>query len=164
MDIFRYFYRKHNCADPRRACNSLCPVPIEPRRVNAVDKAVVRHHIVGINAVAVSVLNDLRTPLTMVKAYAEMIRDLSGDNPAKRSLGSARSPRTITNSIVSVLNRGFLTSAYASYILTGWSQDEFTTDNLDLLAYDNDMCILIQEIFAIRSRRRESTFDISAAA
>lgn len=31
-----------------------------------------------------NVSHDLRTPLTMVKAYAEMIRDLSGDNPAKR--------------------------------------------------------------------------------
>lgn len=29
--------------------------------------------------------HDLRTPLTMVKAYAEMIRDLSGDNPEKRA-------------------------------------------------------------------------------
>lgn len=28
--------------------------------------------------------HDLRTPLTMIKAYAEMIRDLSGDNPEKR--------------------------------------------------------------------------------
>lgn len=31
-----------------------------------------------------NVSHDLRTPLTMVKAYAEMIRDLSGNNPAKR--------------------------------------------------------------------------------
>ena len=31
-----------------------------------------------------NVSHDLRTPLTMVKAYAEMIRDLSGDNPKKR--------------------------------------------------------------------------------
>lgn len=29
--------------------------------------------------------HDLRTPLTMLKAYAEMIRDLSGDNPVKRN-------------------------------------------------------------------------------
>ncbi len=29
--------------------------------------------------------HDLRTPLTMVKAYAEMIRDISGDDPEKRS-------------------------------------------------------------------------------
>lgn len=32
-----------------------------------------------------NVSHDLRTPLTMVKSYAEMIRDLSGDNPEKRS-------------------------------------------------------------------------------
>ncbi|MEG0615047.1 MAG: HAMP domain-containing sensor histidine kinase, partial [Oscillospiraceae bacterium] len=32
-----------------------------------------------------NISHDLRTPLTMVKAYAEMIRDLSGDNPEKRA-------------------------------------------------------------------------------
>ncbi len=32
-----------------------------------------------------NVSHDLRTPLTMIKAYGEMIRDLSGDNPEKRS-------------------------------------------------------------------------------
>ena len=32
-----------------------------------------------------NVSHDLRTPLTMLKAYAEMIRDLSGDNPVKRA-------------------------------------------------------------------------------
>ena len=32
-----------------------------------------------------AVSHDLRTPLTMVKAYAEMVRDLSGDNPVKRA-------------------------------------------------------------------------------
>lgn len=31
-----------------------------------------------------NVSHDLRTPLTMVKAYAEMIRDISGDNKVKR--------------------------------------------------------------------------------
>lgn len=31
-----------------------------------------------------NISHDLRTPLTMVKAYAEMIRDLSGNNPEKR--------------------------------------------------------------------------------
>lgn len=32
-----------------------------------------------------NVSHDLRTPLTMLKAYAEMIRDLSGNNPQKRN-------------------------------------------------------------------------------
>lgn len=32
-----------------------------------------------------NISHDLRTPLTMVKAYAEMIRDLSGDHPEKRN-------------------------------------------------------------------------------
>ncbi|MBE6857500.1 MAG: HAMP domain-containing histidine kinase [Ruminococcus sp.] len=31
-----------------------------------------------------NISHDLRTPLTMVKAYAELIRDLSGDKPEKR--------------------------------------------------------------------------------
>lgn len=31
-----------------------------------------------------NVSHDLKTPLTMVRSYAEMIRDLSGDNPEKR--------------------------------------------------------------------------------
>lgn len=32
-----------------------------------------------------NVSHDLKTPLTMIKSYAEMIRDLSGDNPEKRN-------------------------------------------------------------------------------
>ncbi len=37
------------------------------------------------NDLIANVSHDLRTPLTMIKAYAEMVRDLSGDNPAKRN-------------------------------------------------------------------------------
>ena len=33
-----------------------------------------------------NVSHDLRTPLTMIKSYAEMIRDLSGNNPEKREV------------------------------------------------------------------------------
>lgn len=32
-----------------------------------------------------NVSHDLKTPLTMIRSYAEMIRDLSGDNPKKRN-------------------------------------------------------------------------------
>ena len=32
-----------------------------------------------------NVSHDLKTPLTMIKSYAEMIRDISGDNPEKRN-------------------------------------------------------------------------------
>lgn len=32
-----------------------------------------------------NVSHDLRTPLTMIRSYAEMIRDISGDNPKKRN-------------------------------------------------------------------------------
>ena len=35
----------------------------------------------------------------------------------------------------------------AGYILTGWSADEFTIENLDRIAYDNNMCILIQDAY-----------------
>jgi signal transduction histidine kinase len=31
-----------------------------------------------------NVSHDIRTPLTDIQAYAEMIRDVSGDNPEKR--------------------------------------------------------------------------------
>ena len=37
------------------------------------------------NELIANMSHDLRTPLTMIKAYAEMIRDLSGDNPEKRA-------------------------------------------------------------------------------
>ncbi len=38
----------------------------------------------------------------------------------------------------------------ANYILTDWSEDEFTDGSLDQLAYDNDMCILIQDAYGNR--------------
>lgn len=38
----------------------------------------------------------------------------------------------------------------ANYILTDWSEDEFTNDSLDRIAYDNNMCILIQDAYGNR--------------
>lgn len=40
------------------------------------------------NDLMANVSHDLRTPLTIIRSYAEMIRDLSGDNPQKRELHS----------------------------------------------------------------------------
>jgi len=54
---------------------------------DVLDKA--RNEISKVNKLRTDLIanisHDLRTPLTMVKAYAEMIRDLSGDNPEKRN-------------------------------------------------------------------------------
>lgn len=38
----------------------------------------------------------------------------------------------------------------ANYILTDWSEVDFTEDSLDQLAYENDMCILIQDAYGNR--------------
>lgn len=35
--------------------------------------------------IVANVSHDLKTPLTMIRSYAEMIHDISGDNPAKRN-------------------------------------------------------------------------------
>ncbi len=55
-----------------------------------------------------NISHDLRTPLTMVVAYAEMIRDLSGDNPKKRNehlqviIDEANRLTALVNSILEV--------------------------------------------------------------
>ena len=51
--------------------------------LNEASKEISKTEMLQKDLVA-NVSHDLRTPLTMIKAYAEMIRDLSGDNPEKR--------------------------------------------------------------------------------
>lgn len=53
--------------------DTLTRASIELEKSSAIQKDLVAN-----------VSHDLKTPLTMIKSYAEMIRDLSGDNPAKR--------------------------------------------------------------------------------
>lgn len=52
--------------------------------LNYASKEILRSDMLQKELIA-NISHDLRTPLTMIKAYAEMIRDLSGDNPEKRS-------------------------------------------------------------------------------
>lgn len=52
--------------------------------LNYTSKELAKANILQKDLIA-NVSHDLRTPLTMVKSYAEMIRDLSGDNPEKRN-------------------------------------------------------------------------------
>ena len=40
-------------------------------------------------------------------------------------------------------------TSIASYILTKWSDEGFTTDSLDRIAHDNDMCVLIQDRYGL---------------
>lgn len=51
--------------------------------LNHADKEISKVDTLRRDLIA-NVSHDLRTPLTMVKAYAEMIRDISGNNPEKR--------------------------------------------------------------------------------
>ena len=53
------------------------------KNLNAASKEINKTETLRKDLMA-NVSHDLRTPLTMIKAYAEMIRDLSGDNPEKR--------------------------------------------------------------------------------
>lgn len=52
--------------------------------LNKMSNELERSDMIKQNVMA-NVSHDLRTPLTMIKSYAEMIRDLSGDNPTKRN-------------------------------------------------------------------------------
>lgn len=58
----------------QRLANTLTYAGQEISKVDAMQRDLIAN-----------VSHDLRTPLTMLKAYAEMIRDLSGDNPKKRN-------------------------------------------------------------------------------
>lgn len=61
-------------AEIQRLANTLTYAGQQISKVDAMQRDLIAN-----------VSHDLRTPLTMLKAYAEMIRDLSGDNPKKRN-------------------------------------------------------------------------------
>lgn len=80
-----------------------------------------------------NVSHDLRTPLTMIKAYAEMIRDLSGDNPKKRAehidVIIEESDR-LTALVNNMLELSKLESGNAELNLSGFSVHKFLDDVL----------------------------------
>ncbi len=79
------------------------------------------------NDLIANVSHDLRTPLTMIKAYSEMIRDLSGDNPTKRNehleviIDEAD---RLTNLVNSMMELSKLQSGALSLNLSDFSLDE----------------------------------------
>ena len=80
------------------------------------------------NDLIANVSHDLRTPLTMIKAYAEMIRDLSGDKPEKRNehLGviiqeTDRLSALVSNMLeLSKLQSGTMSIEYSKFGLEGF--------------------------------------------
>lgn len=80
------------------------------------------------NDLIANVSHDLRTPLTMIKAYAEMVRDLSGDNPQKRNehLGVIIDETDRLSALVSsMLELSKLQSKTIDMSLTDFSLSEF---------------------------------------
>ena len=63
--------------------NAYDEVAVLTENLNAASNEIAKTETLRKDLMA-NVSHDLRTPLTMIKAYAEMIRDLSGNNPEKR--------------------------------------------------------------------------------
>lgn len=83
------------------------------------------------NELLANVSHDLKTPLTMIKAYAEMIKDISGDNKVKRNehLDVIISETDSLNNLVkdllnlSRLQAGAISINVANFDLTGLVND-----------------------------------------
>ena len=94
-----------------------------------------------------NVTHDLRTPLTMVKAYAEMIRDLSGDDKEKRDehtqviIEESDRLTTLVNDILqlSKLQSGVLKLEIEEFNLT--TLVEKVVRNMDIFV-QMDQCVL----------------------
>ncbi len=71
---FSYKPRERDYAEIKQLSETLQQASVEIAKTDGLRRELVSN-----------ISHDLRTPLTMIKAYAEMIRDLSGDNPEKRA-------------------------------------------------------------------------------
>ncbi|MCR5134003.1 MAG: HAMP domain-containing histidine kinase [Clostridiales bacterium] len=65
---------KHSFSEIKELSDTLNQTSYELSKADALQKDVLAN-----------ISHDLRTPLTMIRSYAEMIRDISGDNPEKRN-------------------------------------------------------------------------------
>ena len=68
-----YFKKDYYCAEIRELSEALEYARTEISRADVVQKELIAN-----------VSHDFKTPLTMIKAYASMIREISGDNKQKR--------------------------------------------------------------------------------
>lgn len=86
-----------------------------------------------------NVSHDIKTPLTMIKAYAEMIQDISGDDPNKRNehIDVILKETDYLTSLVSDMQE--LSKMQAGYI-------EINYDNFDLKETIEDVVSLLQHL------------------
>ena len=108
-----------------------------------------------------NVSHDLKTPLTMVKSYAEMIRDLSGNNPEKRNkhlqviINEADRLNVLVNDLtilskmqanvealdIKDIDLAYLARESAESFLLHAEKDGFTFD----ISADGDTCVMADE-------------------
>ena len=88
--------------------------------------------------VLANVTHDLKTPLTMIKAYASMIQEISGDNPEKRTKHTQviidESDR-LTSLVNDILNLSKIRSGMDTLKLTTFNLSEFVHTVLERFDY-----------------------------
>lgn len=95
-----------------------------------------------------NVSHDLRTPLTMIKAYAEMIRDVSGQNPEKRNKHVAviiEEADRLTSLVKDILDLSKLEANSESMTLTAFDFTELNDRVLNRFQYLKERGYQIEE-------------------
>ena len=98
--------------------------------------------------VLANVTHDLKTPLTMIKAYASMIQEISGDNPEKRAKHTQviidESDR-LTSLVNDILNLSKIRSGMDSLKISNFNLSEFVhtvLERFDYLTETQGFCIV----------------------
>ena len=85
-----------------------------------------------------NVSHDFKTPLTMIKAYASMIREISGDNPEKRNKHAQvieDEADRLTSLVSDVLDLSKIRSGLDTLKITKFDVSSYLYDVLDRFAY-----------------------------